>query len=174
MANAPKVMISDYTSSERWQTPPEIFNPLMLEFSFDLDAAADKDTKRVPLFLSDALLVADWPGKRIWLNPPYGRKLEPFVRRAADEADKGKTVVALIPFRCRAAWWHESVIGRAVEVRCVRKRIKFVRPDGTRGKFTGSCDSCIVVWCGGHHTTILTAHKRICDEAPLFAHDIFL
>ncbi len=134
--------------TERWQTPPEIFEPLMAEFQFDLDAAADAQMHRVPNYLTDALEREDWPGSRIWCNPPYGRKLEPFVRRCADEADKGKTVVALIPFRCRAAWWHEAVIGRAYEVRCVRKRIKFLREDGTRGKFTGSCDSCIVVWRG--------------------------
>lgn len=146
--------------SERWQTPPEIFGPLMREFRFDLDAAADKVTRRVPKYLRDALDPADWPGKVIWMNPPYGRKLDPFVRRAADEADKGKTVVALIPFRCRAAWWHEAVLGRASEVRCVRKRIRFVRPDGSRGRFTGSCDSCIVVWRGWKgDDTILVAQR---------------
>jgi site-specific DNA-methyltransferase (adenine-specific) len=144
--------------SERWQTPPEIFNPLNAEFRFDFDAAADNQTNRVPMFTSNALEIPDWPGKRIWLNPPYGRKLEPFVRRAADEAAKGKLVVALIPFRCRAAWWHECVIGKAQEVRCVRKRIKFLRADGSRGDFTGSCDSCIVVWDGGRvQETILRA-----------------
>lgn len=114
----------------------------------------------MPSFLSqydDALGVLDWPGERIWLNPPYGKKLEPFVRRAAIEAAKGKLVVALIPFRCRAAWWHECVIGKASEVRCVRKSIKFIRPDGTRGKYTGSCDSCVVVWesTGGKINTVL-------------------
>jgi len=134
--------------SERWQTPPEIFEPLMREFCFDLDAAADEVTKRVPRFVVDALGPDEWPGSRVWMNPPYGRKLDPFVRRAAAEAAKGKVVVALIPFRCRAAWWHESVLGRAEEVRCVRKRVKFIRPDGSRGDFTGSCDSCIVVWRG--------------------------
>lgn len=69
-------------------------------------------------------------------------------------------VVALIPFRCRAAWWHEAVLGRASEVRCVRKRIRFVRPDGSRGRFTGSCDSCIVVWRGWKgDDTILVAQR---------------
>ncbi len=138
-------MLSD---NMRWQTPPEIFDPLMAEFSFDLDAAADLHTRRISNYLTDALSADDWPGKRVWLNPPYGRMLEPFIRRAQTEAQKGKLVVALIPFRCRAAWWHECVIGSAVEVRCVRKRIRFIRPDGSRGRFTGSCDSCVVVWSG--------------------------
>lgn len=147
--------------AERWITPPEIFDPLMDEFDFDLDAAADSDTARLPRFLWDALVLDDWPGERIWLNPPYGRKLAPFVRRAALEASKGKLVVALIPFRCRAAWWHEAVIGKAYQVRCVRKRIKFIRPNGESTKLTGTCDSCIVVWDGpstpGYNTELIAA-----------------
>ena|SRR3990167_7441951 len=131
--------------------PPEIFDPLNREFRFDFDAAADKNNARTKLFTRDALKLPDWPGSRIWLNPPYGRKLEPFVRRAAQEAAKGKTIVALIPFRCRAAWWHECVIGAASEVRCIRKRPHFLRADGSRPRFTGSCDSCIVVWRGIHY-----------------------
>lgn len=136
----------EISSSERWQTPPEVWNPLHAEFNFDLDAAADEQTYRLKPYLTDALSDTPWPGERIWLNPPYGRMLEPFVRRAADEAALNKIVVALIPFRCRASWWHDAVIGRASEVRCVRKRVRFVRLDGARGDFTGSCDSCVVVW----------------------------
>lgn len=152
--------------NESWRTPPEVFEPLNAEFKFDLDAAATYENKLAPRYLKSALEYADWPGERIWLNPPYGRKLEPFVRKAADEADKGKTVVALIPFRCRAAWWHVAVLGRASEVRCVRKRIRFMRPDGTRGDFTGSCDSCIVVWRGKHGPTMLTSFEPNPREKP--------
>lgn len=135
--------------SERWGTPPEIKNPLLEEFKFDLDAAGDAELHIVPHYLTDALSGTEWPGRSIFCNPPYGRKLEPFVRECHRQATTyGKLIVMLIPFRCRAAWWHDCVIGVAVEVRCIRKRIKFVRPDGTRGRFTGSCDSCIVVWDG--------------------------
>jgi site-specific DNA-methyltransferase (adenine-specific) len=140
------------SEQERWCTPPEIFDPLMAEFDFDLDAAADSKTTRCLRHLHDSLLI-DWPGDRIWLNPPYGRKLEPFVRKAFEQAQQGKIIVALIPFRCRAAWWHECVIGKAPEVRCFRKRIRFLRPDQTRGKYTGSCDSCLVVWRGSWRGT---------------------
>lgn len=145
--------------SERWRTPPEIFDPLMREFNFDLDAAADIELPQTSKYLTDALSDYQWPGQRIWLNPPYGRKLEPFVRRACQEAEKGKTIVALIPFRCRGAWWHECVIGKAVEVRCIRKRPRFIRPDGSRPKLTGTCDSCLVVWKGKGtgHTAMVSA-----------------
>ena len=147
------------SDSERWQTPPEIFDPLMHEFNFDLDAAADPMTHRTEFWMLDCLRAEDWPGEHIWMNPPYGRKLEPFVRRACKEAFKGRTIVALIQFRCRAAWWHDCVIDRAMEVRCVRKRIKFIRLDGTHAKHTGTCDSCVVVWRGkGNGTTRLISN----------------
>jgi len=145
------------SEQERWCTPQEIWAPLDDEFAFDLDAAADDETTKTGRFLNDALNVEDWPGNSIWLNPPYGKKLEPFVRKAHKEARKGKTIVALIPFRCRAAWWHECILNAAAEVRCVRKRIKFLRPDGTKGKFTGSCDSCVVIWRPNSNGTILRA-----------------
>lgn len=163
-------MSTGHTESERWQTPPEIWNPINREFQFDLDAAADAQTTRCPVFLRDALSPTPWPGTRIWLNPPYGRKLDPFVRRAADEAVLKTVVVALIPFRCRASWWHDAVIGRAREVRCIRKRVRFVRLDGSRGDFTGSCDSCLVVWdqiqC--HNTRLLAFEQEAqSDEQDL-------
>lgn len=144
------------TDSERWQTPPEIWIPLHAEFKFDLDAFADDETKRLPRYMYDALGSAEWDGKVVFMNPPYGFKLERCVRRGADEADKGKTVVALIPFRCRGGWWHEAVLGRASEVRCIRKRVRFVQLNGARGEYTGACDSCIVVWHGGKAETKLT------------------
>ena len=74
--------------SERWQTPPEIFDPLMREFNFDLDAAADEFTKRTSKFVINALSTDEWNGERIWMNPPYGRKLDYFVCRAGLEHDR--------------------------------------------------------------------------------------
>ena len=131
-----------------WRTPPEVWNPLQAEFQFDLDAAADQGNTLVSKYLDDALSCVDWPGKRIFCNPPYGNALASFVRKCAAEAEKGKLVVALIPMRTRASWWHEAVLGKAAEVRCIRKRVQFLHPDGTRGRFTLSCDSCLVVWRG--------------------------
>lgn len=146
------------SDQERWQTPPEVWNPVHREFRFDLDAFADDVTKRLPNFISpqqDAMKPQEWPGKRIWMNPPYGRKLAPCMLRGFQEAAKGKLVVACIPLRGRGGWWHDYVLGWAKEILYVRKRVKFIRPDGTRGKFTGSCDTVMVVWDGaGPNATI--------------------
>lgn len=149
--------------ADNWRTPPEIFEALNREFKFDLDAAAAPDNALLPRFLSlqwDALTMDDWPGQRIFLNPPYGCMLAPFIETAAREASKGKLLVALVPLRMRAAWFHDFVIGKAREVRAVRKRIKFLRPDGTRPNFTGSCDSMIIVWDGPATDTRITAWEQ--------------
>ena len=133
---------------DNWRTPPKIFEKLNAEFRFDLDAAADETNALVSRYLTDALTIPEWPGDRIFLNPPYGRMLDPFVRKSQEQATLGKTVVALIPMRTRAAWWHEAVIGRAMEVRCIRKRPKFLRPNRSIPKYTLSCDSAIIIWKG--------------------------
>ena len=64
--------------SERWGTPPEIRDPLVAEFGFDLDAAADADLHVVPNYLTredDALSGKEWPGTVVFCNPPYGRNM---------------------------------------------------------------------------------------------------
>ena len=149
---------------DNWRTPPEVFVPLNAEFNFDLDAAADESNALVRPYLTNALNMADWPGSRIWLNPPYGKMLEPFVRRAAEEAAKNKVIVVLIPLRARAAWWHEAVIAKAVQLRFVRKRVRFLMPNGERGRFTGSCDSVIVIF-HGDGSRILTVRSFIQEVA---------
>lgn len=144
-----------------WRTPPEIWRPLNAEFGFDLDAAANQHNALTPRYLTDALGPDPWPGKVVWLNPPYGNQLAPFIRRAAKEAADKKAVVALIPLRVRAAWWHEAVLGRAHEVRCVRKRVRFLRPDGTQPAYGLSNDSCLVIWRGAPSgQTILTGFTQ--------------
>jgi site-specific DNA-methyltransferase (adenine-specific) len=141
--------------ADDWRTPPEVFGPLNKEFAFDLDAAANYGNTLCPRFLSDALTVSEWPGERIFCNPPYGRMTEQFVRRAADEADRGKTVVCLIPVRTRAAWWHECVLARASEIRFIRKRVTFRNPSGGQ-KREPTFDSCIVVFGRGRPLSIAT------------------
>jgi phage N-6-adenine-methyltransferase len=143
--------------ADDWRTPPMIFNELHNEFGFDLDAAATQHNALLENFISpekNALGQDPWPGSVVFVNPPYGNMLEKFVRRCAKEAEQGKTIVALIPVRTRAAWWHQCVIGKAVEVRSVRRRPKFLRPDGTEPNFTMSCDSCLVVWKGVNNSGV--------------------
>lgn len=77
------------------------------------------------------------------MNPPYGREIGKWVKKAHDEARKGAFVVGLIPARTDTAYWHDYIQGKA-EVRFVRGRIKFERPDGARD--AAPFPSAIIIW----------------------------
>jgi site-specific DNA-methyltransferase (adenine-specific) len=119
---------SESAKSIEWETPPEIFNPLNDEFHFTLDVCASKSNKKCDRYFSKTEdgLFQSWSGEVCWMNPPFGRPVQLWIRKALEESLGGATVVCLIPAKTNTNWWHELVIGRA-EVRFVRGRIKFIR-----------------------------------------------
>ena len=60
-------------------------------------------------------------GGTCWCNPPYGRKIGDWVKKAS-EADA--TVVMLLPARTDTKWFHEYIYGKA-EIRFIKGRLKF-------------------------------------------------
>ena len=85
------MITSGLMSSEKdcWETPAELFEQLDSEFGFQLDAAASNDNAKCASYYTESqdALTHDWKGV-VFCNPPYGRKLPLFVRKAADEASK--------------------------------------------------------------------------------------
>ena len=55
------------------------------------------------------------------MNPPYGREIGWWVRKAAE---CGVTAVCLLPARTDTAWFHDYIYGKA-EIRFIRGRLKF-------------------------------------------------
>jgi len=120
---------------DTWSTPRDFFEKLHKEFNFTLDAAALRSSAVIPNYLGpdheygwrhDALAV-EWAGASeggaVWLNPPYGREIGKFMRKANEESKKGITVVCLVPSRTDTNWWWDNVIMH--EVRFVKGRLKF-------------------------------------------------
>src|SRR5262249_4101706 len=68
-------------------------------------------------------LAQDWAGETVFMNPPYGRQISRWVRKAHDSAARGATVVCLVPARTDTHWWHNYVIDG--EVRFLKGRLKF-------------------------------------------------
>ena len=136
-------MTQGFTSGMRtslddtWTTPRDFFDKLNAEFDFGLDAAALQASTLVPdnwygpdhpdPAARDALRI-DWNhnsrGKAIWLNPPYGRVIKDWMRKASEVASGGGTVVCLVPARTDTSWWHDYCIN-AYEIRYIRGRLKF-------------------------------------------------
>lgn len=65
----------------------------------------------------------------MFCNPPYGREIGKWVRKAYEEAQSGITVVLLIPARTDTSYFHEYIYGKA-EIRWVRGRLRFEDEDG--------------------------------------------
>lgn len=131
-------------NGREWETPPEVFDPLHREFGFTLDPCASSVNAKVPRFYDERAngLVQDWRGERVFMNPPYGREVYAWTRKARDS---GTLVVGLLPASCDLAWWHEDVVGHA-EVRYIRGRVRFIT--GGPYRASGFFASVIVVWGG--------------------------
>lgn len=120
---------------DTWSTPRDFFAKCAKEFDFTLDAAAlqssalcsnwygpdHPDSEHRDAFTRD--WTADSQGGVIWLNPPYGRTIKAWMKKAEEEAQKGATVVCLVPSRTDTAWFHDHCIHH--EVRYIRGRLKF-------------------------------------------------
>jgi site-specific DNA-methyltransferase (adenine-specific) len=114
------------SATDQWPTPQAFFDLWAARFVFDLDVCADADNAKCSRFFSvdDDGLAQSWAPHVCWMNPPYGREIGKWVRKACEESLKGATVVCLLPARTDTAWWHDYVIPHA-EVTFVRGRIKF-------------------------------------------------
>lgn len=99
----------------KWQTPDDTYGELNKEFNFDFDPCPVN-----PQF--DGLSVS-W-GRSNFVNPPYGNALGLWIKKGFEEAQKGKTVVFLIPSRTDTKWWHNYVM-KANEIRFIKGRLKF-------------------------------------------------
>lgn len=132
-------------NGRHWETPPEVFDPLHREFAFTLDVCAQPSTAKVPRFFTEADdgLSKSW-GERCWMNPPYGREIYAWTRKARLEAAAGALVVGLLPASTDLAWWHDDVLGHAEIVKWYRGRIRFLT--GGPYRASGFFPSVAVVW----------------------------
>ena len=143
--------------SNEWQTPPATFKEYDELFHFELDAAATKENALCPLFYTkeDDDLQQDWTGKgNVWLNPPYGRIIGKFIRKAYEESLKGATIVCLIPSRTDTKYFYDYCL-KYGHIRFFRGRLKFDnrclpswKSDGSHKKTPAPFPSCMVIFGG--------------------------
>ena len=113
-------------------TPKELFEQLNKEFFFRLDAAATPKSAKCEKYYTTETngLKMPWNvGGAVFCNPPYGKQLGEWVRKAWEEAQKGTTIVLLIPARTDTTYFHEYIYGKA-EIRFIKGRIKFEDESG--------------------------------------------
>ena len=115
------------SKTNEWSTPQDFFDELDKEFNFTLDpCATDGNAKCDKYFtVDDDGLIQDWSNDIVFMNPPYGREIKHWIKKAYEESLNGATVVCLIPSRTDTTYWHDYIFGKAYDIRFVRGRLKF-------------------------------------------------
>jgi site-specific DNA-methyltransferase (adenine-specific) len=125
------------SNSIEYSTPISIVEPLIKEFSIEIDVCASSLNHKLPDYWTkeDNALTKDWLGN-CWMNPPFDRNLSKWVKKAHDEAYKnGGTKVCLIPVRSNTKWWAEYILKS--EIRFINGEVNF--NEEPRGLWMGMC-----------------------------------
>ena len=110
-----------------WRTPDDFYNKLNDEFHFVGDMASDDNNAKCKFHYTkeNSGLEHSWNlGGWVFCNPPYGRELKQWVKKAYDEWKDGAKIVMLIPARTDTSYFHDYIYDKA-EIRFLRGRIKF-------------------------------------------------
>lgn len=129
----------------RWLTPSWIVEALG-EFDLDPCGAPEHDLAARTYLLEngDNGLELPWFG-RVWLNPPYGREQEPFMRRLVDHGQG----TALIFARTETRSFFETVWDSASAVLFIRGRLTFAKADGGKPIANAGAPSVLVAYGAG-------------------------
>lgn len=113
------------SKSDQWSTPEDFFDKLNAEFHFSTDVCATPENAKCANFFTPEQdgLAQKWEGC-CWCNPPYGRHVGEWVKKAWASSQQGATVVMLLPARTDTRWFHRYINERA-ETRFIPGRLKF-------------------------------------------------
>lgn len=119
-----KTAVHFSSATDLWATPDDFFAAVEREFPIETDVCALPENAKARRYFTPQQdgLTMPWHGV-CWMNPPYGRTIGKWVRKAYESAQDGATVVCLLPARTDTAWWHDYVM--KAEVRFIRGRLKF-------------------------------------------------
>jgi site-specific DNA-methyltransferase (adenine-specific) len=115
------------SKDDKWSTPQDFYDELNAEFGFTLDPCADDSNHKCNKYYTeeDDGLLQDWQGEIVFCNPPYGKAIKDWVRKAYIEGCKpNTTVVMLIPARTDTIYFHKYIYHKA-EIRFLKGRLKF-------------------------------------------------
>tara|TARA_R110000851_G_scaffold28742_2_gene79772 strand:- start:14133 stop:14615 length:483 start_codon:yes stop_codon:yes gene_type:complete len=124
--NTQRAMFS--SKSNDWGTPQNFYDKLNNSFGpFTLDPCSDGQNNKTDNYFTKEQngLSQDWSGNKVFMNPPYGRAIKDWLKKAYEEGQKpNTTVVCLIPARTDTKYWHDYVM-KAQAVYFVKGRLKF-------------------------------------------------
>jgi phage N-6-adenine-methyltransferase len=129
------------SNSDMWGTPRWLFDALNVHYQFSLDVCALPENAKCKTFFSPEQdgLRQKWEGV-CWMNPPYGREIVKWVKKAYESSLDGTIVVSLLPARTDTAWFWDYVFEKTF-IEFIRGRLKF-----GDGKGSAPFPSMIAVW----------------------------
>jgi phage N-6-adenine-methyltransferase len=112
------------SATDLWATPQHFFDQYDRQYRFETDVCASPENAKCARFYTAEQdgLAQEWEGV-CWMNPPYGRTIGQWMRKAYESSLKGATVVCLVPARTDTAWWHDYAMKGDIEF--IRGRLKF-------------------------------------------------
>lgn len=74
------------SKTDDWATPQVFFDELNKEFKFNLDVCASNKNAKCKKFFTekDNGLSKSWDKSRVFMNPPYGREIGKWVKKASE------------------------------------------------------------------------------------------
>lgn len=115
------------SKTDLWSTPQNLFDDLNNIHRFTLDCCASDDNAKCKDYYTedDDGLTKEWLGS-VWMNPPYGREISKWIKKAYSEAlTRNCKVVALLPARTDTKWFHEYIYNKGVKYTFIKGRLKF-------------------------------------------------
>ena len=132
---------SMYSSKEHsWETPKWLVDTLKTVIDFTVDAAASAENAKHERFwtIEDDGLAQDWTKETVWVNPPYGRALPGWLKKAYESSrEGGGQSVVLVPARPDTSYWHQWILPHQdVPILFLSGRLKFE----LKGKTVGTAN----------------------------------
>lgn len=132
------------SASDRWFTPPDLLREITAFLGEDY---LDPCPARLPDEAIQSGLWLAWHG-RVYVNPPYGRAIAPWIRKAVTEpVDE---LLLLVPARTDTAWFQPLF---AYPICFLRGRLHF--SEGGRATFPSA-----LVYIGPRHAAFHAAFRH--------------
>lgn len=112
-------------------TPQEFYNELNSRYGFTLDPCANSENHKCDIWFGPDSpfgidgLTESWSGHRVFMNPPYGREIAKWIKKAHDEYKAHNiTIVALLPARTDTRYFHDYIYHKT-KITFIKGRLKF-------------------------------------------------
>jgi site-specific DNA-methyltransferase (adenine-specific) len=112
------------SNTPEWSTQQNLYDELNKKYKFTLDPCCTKENAKCKKFYTkkENGLVQSWKGERVFMNPPYGRVIGQWIKKAVES--EAKFVVCLLPARTDTKWFHDYLYKKH-EIHFIKGRLKF-------------------------------------------------